>query len=213
MATALAVGDVVQFQVWCTDAEQASVNSMHYEVIATGPTPATDLDAATEFDSLIETNYKQLIVNSATYNGVLARIKNRLPLPAPVTVNANAGAGTAGATGLPRQAAGLLSFHTSLAGARGRGRIYLPFPSTADNQGGGGVTAGYVTKLDALWSAIEGTVLVNSGGRTASLLFVVYHQKGTGSPATFPITSHVSSHGWATQKKRGSFGRANASPF
>lgn len=213
MPMSMSPGNIIQLQAWCTDVEQASVNSYHYRCISVGPTPATDRDVTIAFDNAIAADYKALLVNSATYNGVVGRLKNVLPLPSPQLSNANTGAGTAGAVGIPRQASGLLSFKTDVAGARGRGRAYIPFPSTSDNAGGGGATAGYGTKLDNLWATLSSFVTVASGGRSCVMEFIIWHQKGSGSPAEFPIISHVSSLAWATIKKRGSFGKANSSPF
>lgn len=206
----LQVADIVQIQIFTQCVEQVSINSFHYRVVGVGAPPATDQDAADYLATLVAGDVKPLLQNNASYLGCGARIINSLPLPSQVLSANGAGVGTAGAVGLPRQSCGLISFKTGYAGPGHRGRMYVPFPAAADNGTGGTAIAGYVSKLDALAGTLMGPLLVSEGGRTATLDPVVWSRKLV---TFFNIITYATTNRWATQRKRGSFGRANASPF
>lgn len=209
----LAVGNILKFGIWTSDVEQAAVNTVYYHVFAVGGTPATDQDAVDAFSAAMAAAMKALLANGATYDGSQLRIQNVIPFPNVVISNSGNGAGSAGAVGLPRQTAGLCSWKTAFGGPGYRGRCYIPFPSASDNQAGGSPTAGYQTRLGDLVDAITLFSSISVGGRTASVEFGVYHQRGPGSPSFAEVTTAIASGKWATIKKRGSFGRANTSPF
>jgi hypothetical protein len=206
----LAALNVLQCQFYCQEIEQVSINTFNYLVTSVGPSPATDADAAATLSTLFAPDFKALVQNNGTYLGVLVRVRNILPLPSPAGSTNGTGAGTAGAVGLPRQSAGLLSFQTGFAGPGKRGRMYLPFPSVSDNQLDGGPSPGYVTKGETLGADLMGPVPISVGGRTATLEPVLWSKK---EATYFSITSFHMSPSWATIRRRGSFGRPNSNPF
>jgi len=209
MANNLAGGQILEFRVWTNEAEQAAVNTYHYKVVTVTGT-VTDVDAAIDFDAVMAPLYKPLMQNLSNYRGTQARIISLVPLPIAVTTSLNAGVGTAGATGLPRQCAGLISWQTALAGPGHRGRTYLPFPSSFSDTGDGQPGLTYQNDLENLANALEGFGPITSGGGGSADVQLVLKVKAPVSP--IPITDHVIRDHWATQRRRGSFGRANVSP-
>jgi hypothetical protein len=210
MTQALAVNDIVKIQLWSHDAEQAAVNTFHFKVTAVGGLIASLEDMIKDIDDTVEALYKAILNQQATYDGILGQIVFPPPLMVHVVRTTNAGAGTGGAQGAARQVAGLLRWGTPLAGPGGRGRNYLPFTSNADSDGIGVPTAGYGANATAFAVALSSFTTVSEGGRTATVAFGL---KKRNSSTFTAITSGNFEQKWATQKKRGSFGRPNSSPF
>jgi hypothetical protein len=224
MATKLIANDWVACEQWCSDTEQASVNRHYYRVATTDATSITDLDVATHFAGLA-TEYTNLLAGTANYNGCIARIINRVPLPVR-QVAPNLTGGTAGAVGLPRQTSGIISVYTALAKQANRGRLYLPFPATASDQTNGIPTNAYVAALNSLATVIFAvTNITGALGGNATLVPVLLHPQITKlNPAPPPkrivtraaavtdVSVWFSRQVWATQRRRGSYGRANKSP-
>jgi hypothetical protein len=219
MATPLQPTDLVQVRLWCTNSEQASVNSFWYLISSVGSPAASDQDLATELGAGFMASVVPPVINNlTTYNGVQAQI-HRLALGIPIVFAAvssvtGAGPGTGGAIALPRQTAGLTHWSTHLAGRAYRGRTYWPFPATAHDTGDGTPTTAYVTAINAIASGLVAITGI-SGSGTAGCNFVINHRKnkaGIIPPQTF-IISGTSEAKWGTQRRRGSFGRPNVSPI
>jgi hypothetical protein len=219
MPTALILGDLVQVRVWCSEAEQASVNSIWYSVAALGASPITNQDVADLRTIDLGPVYKPALQNNAIYNGVQVIVYSGvLPFPqklAPVFNNSNAGPGTAGTPGLPRQVAGLIGFATAMPGPANRGRLYVPFPAAVDNVSPGQPSAAYLTLIVNIANFMNTGLAFSVGGRTGTLVRIIQHKKNKAGdlPLPTPVTGSSVSIKWATQRKRGSFGRANISPI
>lgn len=222
MPNVIAVNQVIQIRIWTSTPDafnQAAVNTIYYQALSVGASGATDQDIVTQIDSEIATQYKAMMTGAGVYHGVQGQL---LGLVSPYSAlfgmvfsNVNTGPGTVAGAILPTQVSGLISMGTPLAGRRHRGRIYIPFPGQADDSGQSTPTSGYVTKLNALRNLLFANQNISQGGRTAALLPVIMHSKredGTKEAPTI-ITSHTSSSLWATQRKRGDFGRPNKSPI
>lgn len=206
----MAVNDIYRVTVGTYWGLQVGLNVTHWRVaIITGNQPGDALIAGA-FDNKFANPYKGLLHSGATYYGVrIQRIQPGVPgLPA---VSANfSGGGLAGAAGLPPGTSGVITFRTPLAGRSWRGRIYVPFPSEADN---GDVTgrpvAGYVTNLAALGLLYRTPTTQTVGGDSVTLEMGVFSRK---VPAFTVVTQHVARDRWATQRRRSDFGRVNAVP-
>jgi hypothetical protein len=125
-----------------------------------------------------------------------------------------AGAGTGGTDALPRQVAGLTAWKTALAGRAFRGRTFWPFPSAAFDTGDGVPTAAAVTAYTNL--AVEALNFVTVGDVTnrSIIALVIRNKPVRGVPWTStPVTVGTTFNKWATQRRRGTFGRANVSPI
>lgn len=209
MSASLAVGNKLRATIWTSDAEQASATTVYYNVTAVGGSPATDQDVASALDSAVAASVIALLNNNAQYRGIV--LQKVFPLPVLADVVAGAAAfGTAGATALPKQTSGLISWYTAFARQAYRGRNYIPFPATADDASDGTPSAGYVTRLAALATALKGLTAIAAGGRTATIALSIYHRA---SNLSDQITASVSRGVWATQKRRGAYGRFNRAPI
>ncbi len=205
----ISAGETIQLRVWTEAGEQAAVNTFYFKCQAvTGF--VSDIAITLQFDTAIAAVFKPLLQNVAVYRGTQGRIM-KTPPPVAVIADANPGPGTAGAVGLPRQTCGIYTKRTALAGRGYRGRMYLPFPAVDDDQGGGGPTLGYMAKLDNLTLALDAfTHVVDVPGSDATLVQVLWKGKAV-SPV--PIVANVPNQKWATQRRRGSYGKANVVPF
>jgi hypothetical protein len=210
----LTVGDIFVTKVWCQDAGQASVNRVYSVVTSVGTLPATDLDVAVQTDTTMGMLMPLILNNNATYRGTQVQIVSNPPLTIAAESVAGAGPGTGGATSLPKQICGLISVITPLSGVRYRGRLYLPFPSTAMDVGDGKPTASYQLNAVNVGDAFFLVRNVSTAGRTATWNQVILHKPGKSAvPPPTIISSFDISGAWATQRRRGDFGRLNESPI
>jgi len=219
MTTPFVVGQVVQLRFWCVDSEQASVNTNWYVVAAVGGSAATDDDLALEADVDGIIVYPPILNNGAFYRGTQVSIHTGVPpysaITAPVFSVTSPTAGNAGAVALPRQTCGLCRLTTALPGPKNRGRCYAPFPAADSDSGDGVPSAGYLADL-ITWSFVMGAGrAIAEGGRTATLVRVIIHRPDKHGLVAVPtpVSEHPTLAFWATQRRRGSFGRANKSPI
>lgn len=211
MAKVLVGGAFVRAQLVCLAVDQVSINTFFFNVL-NSPTPtATDQDLAAYLDANTAPLVKPLLENNATYRGYVTQILDITgsPLYPDQNANTNAGAGTAGAVALPRQSCGITSWYTDTPGRKGRGRTYWPFPATAADSGNGVPSAAYVTAADTLAAFYFFLAAFTQAGRSATLAFRLYQRK---TKAFSPITTRLTRAVWATQRRRGSYGRQNLPP-
>ena len=202
-------GNFYQVRVLAVLAPQIALNVFHYDVTATTGTGATEAQIALAFDNLLAAAYKAVMANPATYRGV--GTKKVYPTQGLESISiANVGVGTGGANTLPFQTAALLHIQTALAGRKGRGRAYLPFPPVAGATAGGEMAAGYVALCDAVGTALKTGVTAGGGGNTNTFTLGVYHRQ---TSAMDLWTSVACMAKWATQRRRGDYGRPNVAPF
>jgi len=221
MGTPLAAGNLVQLRIWTQYAgvRQAAVNSAWYSVSAVGASAAEDLDFATQMDTVVAPVYKAVLPAPVEYRGCQAYIHSAVPpYPAthvPANAFANAGAGTAGSDVLPTQTCAIIRFLTDRPGPSGRGRFYMPFPPVGADDGTGKLVAAAITNYLAVANEVGVGIAVSAGGRTAVLVRVLVHGKNKLGvyPSPTPVTDFLVDQFWATQKRRGSFGRTNVSPI
>jgi len=210
MAIALAVNNIVQTRMYCTLDNQVSINSLFFLVNSIGTPAATDADVATFMDTAVGAAIKAMLPTASEYRGFQAQIVWPNPRRPAQTGNAGAGAGTVASDPLPTQVTGLVFLTSNIAGPGGRGRIYLPFPTESQNDASGLPTAGYQTLAGAVITAWFGASAIAEGGRTANLVPVLY--KRSAHTTTQLITGGVRAK-WATQRRRGDYGRPNISPI
>lgn len=210
VSTALALNDQIECRVVCIAGEQISINALHYKVTAVTGIACTTQDVATDIDSLVEVAYKALMGLPALYRGVECC---RLFPTRSVYANeaTNVGPGGAGADLLPRQTCGIFTKMSAVPGAAGRGRVYVPFPALVDDEGGGIPTAGYMTRLGTLAGILLSNVNIVVGVNTTTITPIIYHR---GDPTTSVAWTFAAARNkWASQRSRGTYGRANSVPF
>jgi hypothetical protein len=206
-------GNIIQARVWCTAGDQASVNTLYYlpaPGMVVGP---TDQMCAVAIDNQIATVVKATLSDDAFYNGVQVSVPLVRPLNATVFSTNGAGPGAVANASGPRQAACVISLNTAFAGPAYRGRLFWPFPPNSLDTDIGIPSGPYVALLQAAMAQIVGPIGVVGGGGNAILNYVLFHRNATVVPRTTPITSFAVRTKWGTQKRRGSYGRQNASPI
>lgn len=221
MAVTLGLGDLIKVRAWVKDVDQAAVNTIYYLCTGGNTGGVSDQDVASSLQVNWNPFYVGLINNNAEWRGVQVYTTPATPghMLAPVFDNSNPLIGTAGPVGAPRQTCGLISFQTANAGRQFRGRIYLPFPATADVALNGAPSAGYGTRLNAFATFLQNTFFLTdvTGTKFIPCIQVVNHGPFGNPPQPPPIPSPIlqwsSSNRWATQRRRGAFGRLNASPI
>lgn len=210
MATTLGTGDIVRTTIVVTDFDQTALLNHHWLVTGEALGGATDLDFAGALDSAIAADLKALLYNTARYEGVLAQKIFPLPITARQQAVLGAGVGTAGAIGLPRQTAGLIDWHTALAGPAFRGRTFMCFPAAADSDGAGSPTNGYMTRLTAFATDVLGLGIITGSGGSIAVSLSILH---VADMSTTVVDAFQGRQVWATQKRRGTLGKRNVSPI
>jgi hypothetical protein len=133
---------------------------------------------------------------------------------APTYSTVVSGVGAGGSVALPSQVAGLISFGSDTLGARGEGRTYVPFPPVAGNELHGKMTAAYQSALLALGTMLLGPIPCPNTPGTGSGTLTACTKVLPVIPTTSRLFSTVRvEKAWATQRRRGDFGRVRRSPF
>lgn len=122
------------------------------------------------------------------------------------------GAGTEALPTLPLQTAGLLSFATDTGGKKYRGRCYIPFVARSyqTSSTSGDPSVAFQTQMETIGAAVVAGDTIIVGGATIS---VEYGLHPVGDPVWSKYTSYKYHDRWATQRRRGSFGKQNPFPF
>jgi len=215
MATVIELSDSIIARAWSVDGDQASVQRFWYDVTSITGTSTTDQIMADQLETTLAPLYKPLLNNIAEWRGVQVQIYRDNAIFSEVSSIAHAGVGTGGALPLPRQSSGIISWGSARAGRRFRGRMYIPFPSTTADTGDGIPTSAYQVALQTLADAWRQSVFFGSVGSAIQAEPFLKHSPGkTPIPATVThITTGDANLKWATQRRRGSYGRINSSPI
>lgn len=210
MATAIVAGEDIEVTIFCDDAEQIGVNVVHYEIASITSAPTYE-GLATAFSAAVAGAYKPWLHDDAAYAGLKIRRILTLLSPMPWFSSTDNGLGQSG-TRVPRQLAGLIRKRINAAGPKGRGRLYAPFPG-GDMVTGGGVSAAGIAQLgvieDVLFNQGTNLTVVTGGGNVVLTPMMLAR---TPAPGFSPIIQTSISGEFATQKRRGFFGRPNALP-
>lgn len=205
----LVAAQVYQARFFCTWGVQCAINVRHYRVEdADGLT--TDEDLAHLLSDSIGPSYRAILCDNAMYRGCGVQRISPLPKTLEVFSIEEQGAGSVVGEPLPGQVSGLISFKTALAGREYRGRAYVPFPSEVHNDETGLPTSGYFALLEQLGDDLEAPMTAFTAPKAATVIPVVWSKKfSSATPVVFTLPRQK----WATQRRRGPFGAANASPI
>lgn len=153
---------------------------------------------------------KALISTPAKYLGMSIRQYDvGGPKWATLWTKQDAGFGNGGAVPCPKQAAGILSKETAIGGVAGRGRTYIPFPSTDFVEADGNPTNAYLTAATTYANKIDGSENVD----LTNELVITFGLMKWRDAASFKRTTKVTPRDrFATQMRRGDYGRLNAIP-
>jgi len=213
----------VRFYCWHAASSQIGINTVRFEIrVATDPGLILESrDLCGEISNEAAPLYKALLDSSAKYAGCSMQDFPGRQTIADWSKN-GAGNGTVVGTDVPTQASGLLSLRTNLAKRSGRGRLYIPFPSIASCDADSLPNTAYVEALDDLGSWIQGPLALSVGPDNIPVVLYgeivnVPKKRKIDDPPTPPqvfkvIEKTFGVKKWATQRRRGSYGRKNDLP-
>lgn len=215
MANAL-VGNLYKHRTYGYQNPQVGINTRFFFVTTIAGSPQTEQSLVTALDAIIAPLYKPMMTASANYLGSDMQFVNGAPpYPIQLSTQANLGAGTAGTTPLPAQVSGIYSTFTGETGRGYRGRAYIFFPDQVHVAVGPPPVpkTAYITLLSNLIAAVTGVINVTVGPATYTLQWVIRHQSPPAvAGTTTDILNGTARGAWATQKRRGDYGRPNALP-
>lgn len=206
------IGGLVRWKPQCFINNQLGENILYFkrtDALVTSPTEDKVLEA---IDNAFAPVIRPLLATAAQYMGSsLQRLTPTLSNRFTYSVNAGAGTGTAGDV-MSTQTCGLITKLTDMGGKKNRGRMYVPFPSEGDSVLGvpsDGI-GGYQARLATLAAQLISDVTLLTGQTFAPWLcgydevvgLKVFAERGR-------ITDYRRGPGWATQRKRGYYGKTN----
>jgi len=207
-------GDIVEFRLLTFQRNQVGITTQHLKYLrADAEDPRID-DIVHGFGDFIAPQFKLMLNVQCQYVGCDGRIITTVPKSVLFFDAIHQGAGTGGAHMAPQQVSGLVSFYSLTPGATGRGRNYIPFPAMEDidELAPEIPTAIYRGKLQG-WGdlfAAEVNIAYDGGAHTAIFDPVIWSRKSN----TFRyITAGFGRGIWATQRRRGDYGRPNPIPL
>lgn len=212
MASNVVIGDTLQIKIYCKFRDQIGLNVRYLQVTNTTGASVTDQEVADRVALDVDALYRELLSIQARFEGVSAQIV--LPV-ARDTVYSNNGAGAGLTSGdpLPSQTCGLITLRSGFAGRSGRGRMYIPFPGEGDNDTVNATpSASYMDKLAVLGEYFESFAVVTVGANSATMRWVITNYPDP-APGFVGILDTIPRQKWATQRRRGAFGRPNSLPF
>jgi hypothetical protein len=203
-------GALCRLRVACYTANQVGINVVHYVAGAIVGASQTDLQAAQAYDTVLAPKYKAVLSAQARYRGCSLQVLTPAPPYIPQISVGFDGVGSVAGDMMAGQVSGIISTQTPLAGRKYRGRVYIPFPGEVDNDTTGIPVGGYVTAIDQIATILFNPLTVTTGGNQVTLSPVIFHRAT--NLYTF-ISGYISRQKWATQRRRGSYGRTNPTPF
>lgn len=208
------LGDIMLSQVICYNPieQQVAVLNRYWSAqVPTGVGNVTFQDLATFLDGAWANAYINIMGNDANYQGTRVRRVWPPNTDAWRDETSNAGAGTAGTTMLPTQTCGLARLFSDTLGKHGEGRQYIPFPAAANNDPHGVPNAGYKTLVTNIIAVLAQIQTVSGSGSKQFQFWPSLYNHVSNVPTL--ITAGLPAVSWATQKRRGAYGRANLPPI
>lgn len=212
MAFNIVIGGVVRHVMYNTIAGQVSVTKRDWQLTSiTGGSTISSGSVVADFDVLFGALFADCMSADAQYYGSQLYYQTPTgPRPRPSTSKAGATIGVDVSPLLPTQTCGLISLYSDILGKTGQGRVYVPFPAVSTQDTNGTPKPLYLTVLTALATNLVGTRGVTDGAVTGTFTPVLYVPGG--APPK-PLLHYIVRDAWATQRRRGSFGRLNSTPF
>lgn len=191
------------------DDEQIADLKRTWYIAAASGTP-TYADLVAELGAALGAAYSPLLSDHAQVLGMMARQASPTVLDNWTVSAWDHIPGTGGAARLPDQCSYLITLRTDYIGKEYAGREYVPFPPTEANDDGS-VAGGFQTDLSTLAGLLASPYSLSVGGRTATIRPVA---KPGGTFSSLAEFTHYEAHSqFATQRRRGAFGRFNAPPI
>jgi hypothetical protein len=208
----MAVNDIYRITLGTQWGNQAGLMVSHWVTTAEDGNGASQQEIANKFDTEFRIPMLPLLHVGAFWYGAKAQKIYPGGAAVPSLSTAPIAAGTGGLAGLPPQVSGLITLRTAFAGRAYRGRQYVPFPSEqASDDTTGRPTTAYNTALNGLAAKYVLEMVVGASPNVTRLRCGIFRRSNN----TINYVLSTSSRGiWATQRRRGDFGRTNPSgPF
>lgn len=212
----MAVGQVIRVTLFSSFRNQVGLNVLHYRQTSSQPSyelALADLQPLVNaLSNVVGPAMKECLSQESVFNGLEGRLLAALPVNDVIATAANtAGAGTAATAGTePSQVCGLLSKRTGLGGRRNRGRMYVPFVPADAPDPDDLVGTAYFTQLQDLATVLTTPVTATNGMQTTTITQCLAGLvRNAGGPL---VTQMVVREGFATQRRRGYYGRPNSPP-
>lgn len=205
----IVAGHILECIVYTSYRGQVAQNVFHYKVNSAGGSPTTD-DIVAQVEADFNGSWKALMCDDADWEGISLRNLTPVPLEVASFSGAQNGPGVHGAP-IPGQLCYLLTKKTAEAGPRGRGRMYIPFPGLDGlDQTSGKVHTDTGILLQTLIDDIEGPETQTAGGFSVNWTIGLY--RPTEDVRFIPLRSFTASDEYATQRRRGAYGKQNSLP-
>jgi len=211
-------GDILEVRTVCTNADQLSLNVFHYRVtFTTGPAPGVTIsEMAAALSNIFSPGYQSIMPASAAYRGT--GVKNLMPPPTQeATSTSGAGPGVASGFEIPQQVSYLVNFKTESSGRGFRGRVYPGFVANSFVNASGNMNAAGFTAIQLMAATIVGNFTVTSGANQTTIQLIILRRQANKLPLPFPTYADVititARNAFATQRRRGDFGRTNTTPL
>lgn len=208
----LVVNDILKLRIGYYFSPQAGYTVLHYRIASiTGGTSVDQQVLLDTFEAPRVASCKALLSAAATFIGMgLQRISPGTP-PVEAVQTGNTGIGSVAGDAYARQVTGMVTKRTLFAGRRYRGRVYFPFPGEASGQADATPIAQYIADL-AAWSDLflVTQALVPPGIANLQLQPCLWHRD---IGLVTDVSDYIVRDKWATQKRRGSYGKEDKVPF
>jgi hypothetical protein len=199
MAQPLEVGMFLRVRFYCTAEGQVAINVRHALVTAVVGGAYTDAQMADDVSNTAAGLYRDCIGGGARYEGASVQITSP-DLYVSQFSNTEAGVGSGAGDLLPTQVCSLISLGSAFAGRKGRGRMYIPFPSEGMNDANGDPSAVHLVSVITLGDLFTVAFTGAEGVNSATMVWVV---SGSGIGSSRPIVNNLPRFKWATQRRRG----------
>lgn len=206
-----AIGDTWNVTIVCSAGTQVSQNVKQLHVASLAGSGLNGPDFADAISTSLSSYFKSILNVGAKFEGV--KVQRLFPNPGqPIVSTASNGVGLVSGDLAPPQTAGLVKLQTGASGRRGRGRIYLPFPSESDSTSAGKPSATYLNNIDGIGQYFTSSATFGTGGNTVSVIWCMDKAPFNGTTLR-PFVTYVVRANWATQRRRSFINRADYNPL
>jgi len=214
LGSPILAGNHYELKVFCVAGDQLAINVLHYKCQSIVGAMGV-LDAAGLAGLVFGPDYAPLLHNDASFYGTSVQDISALPYLLPGQDASNPLTGTGGATPLPDQVSGIITIQTAFTGRKNRGRVYVPFPpqQLSAVQANPIPLSGYVSRLSTLGIDLLNLSLNDGLGNIATMHLEIHHRVLHALGSWTDAQAVRPNFKWATQRRRGDYGRANGLPF
>jgi len=205
------VGDFCEVKVFTFLDNQLGINVHYGNIMEIAPGGLAEITVANALSTWLGTKVKGCICTNAKFLGVSVRqyrVGEAFP-PATVYSKLSAGFGTGGDPPCPKQASGIFRKKTLMGGKKGQGRCYVPFPAVTAVEADGNPTDEYLAAVHDYCARCD---LLENVSLDPLLVISFGLMKWRNAASFRGIIECSEVDRFATQMRRGDYGRLNAIP-